>query len=459
MRCLPWFLSLALSLLYAAPAAAFCGFYVARGDAKLFNQASQVVIARDGNRTVITMVNDFQGEPSEFAMVVPVPAVLERGQIHVGDKAWVEHLDAFSAPRLVEYFDEDPCRLPAALSFDRMQAGAAKSSLAREESRARSLGVRIEARYTVGEYDILILSANQSRGLETWLRENGYRLPAGISPILASYLKQNLKFFVAKVNLEQHSRLGFTSLRPLQMAFESPKFMLPIRLGTVNAKGPQELFIFTLTPRGRVETLNYRTVRLPEGMDLPVYVKDEFGSFYRTMFDRQVRRHDMRVVFLEHFWDMSWCDPCASEPLSNDELRNLGAFWLGGPAGAASSLGVPGPAGRGAPARVFVTRLHVRYDAAHFPEDLVFQETSDQQNFQARYVLRHPWRGSSDCPEVRRYRDGLRDRFRREAASLAELTGWRTEDIRRRMKVGDDWGVPEPRWWEQLWPEGGSGGR
>ena len=42
---------------------------------------------------------------------------------------------------------------------------------------------------------------------------------------------------------------------------------------------------------------------------------------------------------------------------------------------------------------VFLTRLHVRYDAAHFPEDLTFQETSDRSNFQARYILRHPWTG------------------------------------------------------------------
>ena len=46
---------------------------------------------------------------------------------------------------------------------------------------AKALGVTIEAQYTVGEYDILILSAQQSSGLETWLRENGYRIPAGAS--------------------------------------------------------------------------------------------------------------------------------------------------------------------------------------------------------------------------------------------------------------------------------------
>ena len=70
----------------AAPARAFCGFYVAKADAKLFNKASQVVLVRDGDRTVLTMASDYEGDPKEFAMVVPVPASLKREQIHVGDR-------------------------------------------------------------------------------------------------------------------------------------------------------------------------------------------------------------------------------------------------------------------------------------------------------------------------------------------------------------------------------------
>src|SRR5262249_61241693 len=104
------------------------------------------------------------------------------------------------------------------------------------------------------------------------------------------YLKQNMKFFVARVNLAEQARLGFTYLRPIQVAYESPKFMLPIRLGMVNADGPQELYVYTLTRRGRVETTNYRTVRLPTGVTLPVHVKDEFGRFYQAMFTEQVRK-------------------------------------------------------------------------------------------------------------------------------------------------------------------------
>src|SRR5580765_6982229 len=89
----------------------FCGFYVAKADTKLFNKASQVVLVRDGDRTVMTMANDFKGEPKEFAVVIPVPTFLTREQIHGGEKSLVDHLDAYSAPRLVEYFDANPCEM------------------------------------------------------------------------------------------------------------------------------------------------------------------------------------------------------------------------------------------------------------------------------------------------------------------------------------------------------------
>src|SRR5436309_14721815 len=167
---------------------AFCGFYVAKADTKLFNKASQVVLVRHEDKTMLTMANDYQGDLKEFAIVIPVPTFLQREQIHVGDKALIDHLDAYSAPRLVEYFDEDPCRV---IVSDRMVLSMSRPAAAAGVSgRARSLGVTIEAQYTVGEYDILILSAQQSSGLETWLRENGYKIPSGASSVIRSYVKQ-----------------------------------------------------------------------------------------------------------------------------------------------------------------------------------------------------------------------------------------------------------------------------
>ena len=430
-------------LFWSGSASAFCGFYVGKADTKLFNKASEVAIARHDNKTVITMANDFRGEVKEFAMVVPVPTVLEKEQIHIGDPAVLKHLADYSAPRLVEYFDENPCLRNELMErkMDAMKSMPPAAAASRE--RDRVLGVTVEAQYTVGEYDILILSAKESAGLETWLSENGYRIPNGASSVLHSYLKQGMKFFVAKVNLGEQAKLGLTHLRPLQIAFESPKFMLPIRLGTVNADGAQELFIYFLTKQGRVETTNYRTVRLPESQEIPLFVKAKFGDFYRDLFTQQVKRESERGVFLEYAWDMNWCDPCAANPLSAEELRGLGVFWQ-------ENVGRIGR-GMGQAQNVYLTRLHVRYDAAHFPEDLVFQETSDRANFQTRYILRHAWTGSDECAAATAYRQQLRERYEREAQTLATLTGWNIGDIRRTMNIETALTPIEKKWYQRLW--------
>jgi len=432
---------------------AFCGFYVAKADTNLFNEASKVVIARHDNKTVITMANDYQGTLKEFAIVIPVPTVVTRKQIHVTENKIIDHLDAYTAPRLVEYFDPDPCRRYRIMYDMASRSMPVGASAGFKKSPKKAYGVTIEASYTVGEYDILILSAKESHGLQRWLMDSGYKVPPKAVPILESYLKQGTKFFVAKVNLKEQAKLGQTFLRPLQIAFESPKFMLPIRLGTVNAKGPQELFVFFLTQKGRVESTNYRTVKAPSGMDIPVFVKDDFGKFYTDMFQQQVKKESMRTLFLEYAWDMAWCDPCAADPLSQKELRELGVFWLRDGKITPTNRrqrSVFIPPNR-AP-NVFVTRLHLRYDASHFPEDLMFQETSDRSNFQGRYVLRHPWTGRTACSQATVYKETLPKRFEKEAETLANLTGWSLPDIYAKMNFNGDTSPNPPRpWFEWLW--------
>jgi Na+-translocating ferredoxin:NAD+ oxidoreductase RnfD subunit len=438
-------LPLALGLGFAGRADAFCGFYVSKADTKLFNRASQVVLVRDGDRTVITMAADYQGDPREFALVVPVPTFLTRDQIHVGEQAVIDHLDAYTAPRLVEYHDSNPCDEYRMRKMAQESAAPPSAGMADQSRAERDLGVTVEAKYTVGEYDILILSAEESQGLETWLRRNGYRIPDGAADVLGSYLRQGMRFFVAKVNLDEQARLGVQNLRPLQMAFETPKFGLPIRLGTVNAEGTQEMFVYTLTRRGRVETTNYRTIRLPSDVEIPPFVQAKFEDFYRDLFTRQYEEAGGRGVFLEYAWDMAWCDPCAADPLSVRELRDLGVFWLD----AAAESG---------PARdVFVTRLHVRYDKERFPEDLRLQETADRSNFQGRYVMRQAWTGSPNaCPAAREYFVRLAERREREAVTLARLTGWDLEEIRSQLELPPEV-EPDRPWWQRIWPARGPG--
>ena len=433
------------TVMVTTTAQAFCGFYVAKADTSLFNRASQVVLVRDDDRTVITMANDFEGEVEDFAVVIPVPTRIEREQINVGDRAVIQHLDAYTSPRLVEYHDGNPCHryeLEERMKSD-SDLPAAAAQLRRS---AKSQGVTIEASYTVGEYDILILSARESSGLIRWLNDNDYKLPRGAKRVVDSYLGQGMRFFVAKVNVEEQSKLGYQYLRPLQVAYESNKFMLPIRLGTLNAKGKQELYVYALTRTGRVETTNYRTVKLPTNVEVPEFVEGEFADFYRDMFTRQTEKENGRAVFLEYAWDMAWCDPCAADPLSSKELRQLGVFWIDERDARDKRSIVPQAQ------NVFVTRLHVSYDAEHFPEDLMFQETGDRQNYQGRYVIRHPWKGEASC-DITQYEASVRERQEREAQLLASMTGWDIGDIRKKIPFAG--GIQpanenEP-WWKRIW--------
>lgn len=461
------FLTLFFAFIFmTSNAHAFCGFYVAKADADLFNKASKVILSRHENRTVITMANDYQGDLNEFAIVIPVPTVINEGQVNVAENSLIDHLDAYTAPRLVEYYDDDPCQP----RMEMMMMKSATAPMATMDSAARAmdlnaLGITIEAQYTVGEYDIIVLSAKQSDGLLTYLNAEGYKLPKGAEKVLGSYIKQDMKFFLAKVNLEEKERMGTEFLRPIQVAYESPKFMLPIRLGTLNATEPQDLILMTLTKGGRVEPVNYRSVKLPTDVDVPLFVEKEFGDFYRAMFTKQAENENLRAVFLEYAWDMGWCDPCAADPLPVEDLKTLGAWWLDTPAndvvkpmqrrvgGTPQIMPMPVPA---TPVDTFVTRMHVRYTAESFPEDLQLQETADKQNFQGRYVMRHPFTGTASCAAAEGYYSDLRRRFENEARSLANLTGWDIQSIRDKMeKHGQSFSLApksdDREWWDKMW--------
>jgi hypothetical protein len=125
------------------------------------------------------MSSDFQGNLKDFAMVVPVPVILKEADIRVVERNIFDMLNDYSAPRMVEYYDTNPCGYDAYLEEDSRNwtLDAVATSKVMTCSDNTSLGVTIEAEYHVDEYDILILSATESEGLKTWLLANGYSIP------------------------------------------------------------------------------------------------------------------------------------------------------------------------------------------------------------------------------------------------------------------------------------------
>ena len=231
----------------ARDARAFCGFYVSGADAKLTNDATQVVLMRDGTRTVLSMQNNYQGPPQDFAMVIPVPVVLQKENVKTLERGVFDRIDKLTAPRLVEYWEQDPCPRPMPMMEASGAGGLAYRSMPKGAPMPSAPPplVKIEAQFSVGEYDIVVLSATDATALDTWLRQNSYKIPAGAEPYLRPYVQMGMKFFVAKVNAAKvkFERVGNgpeqAILSPLRFHYDSEAFNLPIRLGLINSAGTQ----------------------------------------------------------------------------------------------------------------------------------------------------------------------------------------------------------------------------
>jgi hypothetical protein len=238
----------------SAPIAAhaFCGFYVSGAGDDMFNNATEVVLMRAGTRTVLSMQNNYEGPPQDFAMVVPVPVVLHEGDVKTLTKDTLTKVDQMGAPRLVEYWEENPCQ-PEYPMEAQMAAGAAPpTTMAAREEKSKDYGVKIEAAFTVGEYNIVILSAKEATGLDAWLRDSHYKIPPGAEPLLRPYVEAGMKFFVAKVDPKKvRFEHGQAMLSPLRFHYDNEEFSLPIRLGLANSNGTQDLIVNILAPHQR----------------------------------------------------------------------------------------------------------------------------------------------------------------------------------------------------------------
>ena len=425
--------ALAAALVSAPRAAeAFCGFYVAGSDQALVADATQVVLMRKGTRTVLSMQNNYKGPTDAFAMVIPVPVVLKERDVKTLPVDVFKRVEQMGAPRLVEYWEQDPCRVDE--DEEAMPAKSAVGSGRRMMKKAKGddddLGVSIEAQFAVGEYQIVILSAKDSTGLDTWLRREKYNIPKGAEPLLRPYVESGMKFFVAKVDPKKVKFVdGRADLSPLRFHYDHPEFTLPIRLGLASSGGTQDLIVSILAPGQRYEVANYKNVTIPTNLDVKDGVRGHFGAFYAALFDRTLEKNPGAVV-TEYAWQATTCDPCPGPTLGQGDFLTLGADVLE----PGQEIVSPGPGLPPAPVKkrswgggsgdFVLTRLHARY-GKDISNDLVFRaaapivggrehvvggngkleegaQASSINNFQGRYAIRHRWTGPVACASPRR---------------------------------------------------------
>ena len=409
----------AACVLWSAEAAASCGCFMqplpvpGQTATDLYTDATQVALVRDGTRTVLTMQNNYRGPVKDFALVIPVPEVLQEDEVAVVDPAIFARLDAMTSPRLYELEEQDPCpdlngpNLTGGLGAN--DSGVAVSANDPSGGFGEGGGVVVEAEFDVDAYQIVILSADDSAGLLTWLTENGYDVPSETADVLQGYIAQGMYFFVAKVD---PSKVAFEDgeavLPPLRFEYDSTEFSLPVRLGTVNSPGTQDVIAYVLSDEGRFEASNYTQITMPTNLEVSGEVRDDFGGFYRALYDEAAQGETMFSATEFSVRSPTNCWGCGLWQFENSYGTDYAAL-----AGAREGERFDGWWDS------TLTRLHIRVDAAGEVEDVVFKkadglfgglptadvvdwsqgalESGAPDQFMSSYVIRNYWTGPVRC--------------------------------------------------------------
>lgn len=348
---------------WAGPAAAFCGTYVGSPGVELTNQTSQVIIARQGNQTTLTLANDYQGDATNFALLIPVPVVLEEEDIRMVGPELFQRFDDYSAPRIVTYECND-----WGFGGGDVGGGVGTGGGGFTEPSEDSVPVVVEGEYEIGIYDVVILSATESSALIDWLTENGYGANPQAEEMLTEYIEEGQLFFAAKVNLSDVSEEG-TTLEPLQFTYESEGFGLPVRLGTLNSPGEQDVVMFIVTDEsdGQVGISNYSEIAIEDECMVDVAAEGGASNYYGGKFSEAWAEEGTGEGWItEYAWATSSCDPCPTSPPTNEELAQAGYdgdSWDS-----------------------YFTRLRIRYTADAATQDIMLYTSGIRSTEQIRFI-------------------------------------------------------------------------
>ena len=375
-------------LALAPPAHAFCGTYVATGEASVHNRASQVVVATDGTRTVLTLANDYDGDAYSFGLIIPVPGSVNAADITVTDRIALDILDVYTAPRMVAYSCDDVLWIPGdSGEWEDVGPGGSSGCMGSSSSPAFTqtsdsgsaghavgglgsgsfAGGTTSEHFTVGEYELDLIDAVGANGLDTWLDANGFVLPLGADSVLAEAVTAGAQFLVARVAPEAVSE-SRPWLSPIQIRYDGADMVLPIRLGATASEGEQDIVVFGIAPMaaGALAVANYPFFEV----DTHCLIGDDLDAGYEALFAEAYAAADRggRAGWaLEFLSPQGVCDPLP--PGGTIESGVLSALGFDG--------GVE---------NATLSRLHVRGAAAEIDQDLVLFQSGVNSYWQQDYI-------------------------------------------------------------------------
>jgi hypothetical protein len=191
----------------------------------------------------------YSGSPASFAWVLPI-----HGTVSVGLSADVlfDSIDVLTEttitpPRVT--CPPPPCATNAPPAFG---AGAAAD--------AGSLGVvTVLKQQNVGPYATVQLHSTDASALDNWLAQNGFLIPADVTPVIDQYVAEGFDFLAMKLLPNQ----GVQSMRPVRVTTPGASLSLPLRMAAIGTGASVGITIWVVAD-GRYEPQNFPFFRIDD---------------------------------------------------------------------------------------------------------------------------------------------------------------------------------------------------
>lgn len=325
----PAFLS-ALSLLVVPSLAAASPVLMAGSGTEKVHSTHVSLLSNNGTN-VVTIMPDYQGPLSAFAVIIPVPSDVTVDRVNTLKREFVDRLESISAPRFAEFWEMDPCESgPATQDWERnLSADASSAFLGAVQTEptkkvAKELLLDVKAQTKEGEYALQVFG--NAEEVKTWLSQESLSLPAGGDAALSEYAGLGFKFVVGKVDPNRVELVGGdrAQLSPIRYWTEQSVTRVPARFGLASAAPQQELFVYAMIQNQRMQIANYPTKAAPTNATVAEGVKERIGEFYAALQDRFLEKNP-GTFLLEYAYSTAACgQPCPNEPLMPHELMSLG---------------------------------------------------------------------------------------------------------------------------------------
>jgi len=303
--------------------------------------STEIVLVQKGEKSVVTILPDYQGPLSSFAVIVPIPKDVALDRVTTLKREFIDRVATVSAPKFAEFWEMDPC------SDEKFEQDWQRDMTAKDDTGflgtmktdpktkvAKEMLLDVKAKTKDGEYKETVVGS--AAVIKKWLAGKDYKLPSGADASFKEYEAAGYQFMALDVDTNRMELVGGDRaiLSPIRYWTGSKVTKIPTRFGLPSAGKMQELQIFSLVPEQRMQVTNYPTKAAPTNLrvvneyvaseDKKFNLKEKIGEFYAALHDAFAKKNK-NTVLAEYAWPSDDCGkPCSTEPLLPHELLSLG---------------------------------------------------------------------------------------------------------------------------------------